>query len=118
MRPQKLRRRLMLVGFVAITAGAVTGTAIARADSRVDEYTVTNAAAICLFLDRNPGVTGVETALAEIIIEDGFTPYQGGTIVATAVMGACPEHMPVLEMFVAKWTEARLISGGVGGRIS
>lgn len=117
MRPRTLRRRLILAGFGGMLVAGIATTGVARADS-VDEYTITNAAAICQFLDQNPGVTGVETALAEIILEDGFTPYQGGTIVGRAVFGSCPEHVPALEAFVAKYSEARKISGGVGGRLS
>jgi hypothetical protein len=92
MRPRTLRRRLALAFFGAILAGCVLGTGIARADVNV-----------CAALDESPTIRTVEQLVTAYVI-DGWSTHESGTIIARTVLGICPEHVVVLECFVASYS--------------
>lgn len=108
MRPRTLRRRLALAAFGAILAGATLGTGIAKADP-IANYAAINAGPICSVLDQFPTIAGVTGIIQRVIEDSGFSPYDAGSVIATAVIAHCPEHLPVLKRFVAVFSDARTV---------
>ena len=108
MRPRTSRaiNRALVRAALAITLGwaAAAGMATARADL-VDTYVMTNASAVCATLDSYPSVAGIE-GIGQAIMDDGLTPQAAGEVVTRAIVGWCPEYVPVLNAFIAKWTTA------------
>lgn len=108
MRPNRARavNRALVRTALAITLGwiAAAGMATARADL-VDTYVVTNANAVCATLDSYPSIEGIE-GVGQAIMDDGLTPQAAGEVVTRAIVGWCPEHLPELNAFIAKWTTA------------
>ncbi len=109
MRPRHARRlnRCLLV-LVALGWLATAGIATARADL-VDDYTVAHAPAVCATLDAYPSVDGIE-GVGMAIVDDGLAPAAAGQVITRAIVGWCPEHLPELEAFIAKWTPAQVIA--------
>lgn len=107
MRPRRLQRMLVLAFLGAVTAGAVTGTAVAKADP-IDEYTIVNAPIVCALLDEYPSVAGVE-GVATALIDKGLAPKDAGEVLVRSVVGWCPRHTPEVNGFIAKWAPRQAI---------
>jgi hypothetical protein len=109
-RPSRLRRWWIAAAAVSVLAGAGVGHA-AEAQADVDpvavEYAKDNAAAVCSTLDDFPSVAGV-AGIAQAIVEQGYLSYyQAGQAIAISVMAVCPEHQPVLDRFIARYSGAQ-----------
>lgn len=104
MRPRVLRRNLGLAFLGAILAGCVLGTGIARADS-LDDYVAANGPVVCSLLDSEPTVAGVE-GVGMALYSKGLTAEQAGEVLVRSVVGFCPDHLPEVKAFIAKWTRA------------
>jgi len=92
---------LGLVTGAVMASGVFVFAAPASADPVLD-YADLAEGAICRTLSEFPTIYGVRGIL-EAIGDEGFTPYQAGEVVATAVIDACPQFIPVLERFVAMY---------------
>jgi hypothetical protein len=104
-RKSSARRTLTLIGFGGlITAAAIAGTAVAKADP-VTDYVVINAPIVCALLSQTSTEAGVEGVILALH-EKGLTFEQAGEVVARSVVGWCPSEMPEARAFVAKWTTA------------
>lgn len=95
---------LGLITGAVITAGigALAPQANAEPEPSIEvlEYTAKAEFAVCRTLSKYPTLNGLSGIL--YAIEDaGFTSYEAGQIVAMSVTDACPQHIPVLERFVA-----------------
>lgn len=108
MRPRRARRLNRFLALVALGWLAAAGTAVARADL-VDDYIVAHAPAVCATLDAYPSVDGIE-GVGAAIVDDGPAPAAAGQVIARAIFGWCPEHLPELEAFIAKWSPAQVIA--------
>lgn len=102
-----MRTSIIIAGLVgAITIGnAPAIIAEAQADPQTDQYTRQNMPAVCLALDMNPTVAGIEDE-GSAIMDDGLTGEQALEVVVRSVIGWCPEHMPELDATIAKWQKA------------
>jgi hypothetical protein len=67
----------------------------------VSNYAAIVAPAVCTTLDTYPTVAGVTGVLAGVVEDSGFSYYDAGQIVATAVIDECPRHLPLLQKFIA-----------------
>lgn len=92
-------RRITFAAAWLVSALILTA-APAHAD-RVDTYTVFAAPAVCSTLDQFPTVAGVAGVGDGIVADSGFTYFQAGRVIADAVNGWCPRHLPLLQRFVA-----------------
>lgn len=86
--------------FVAVTVAAFILAGGAKADPQ-SNYAAINAGPICETLDDYPTIAGVTGVLQGVMDDSGFSPYDAGRTIATAVVGWCPRNLPVLERFVA-----------------
>lgn len=91
--------------FLAALAALTLSAGVAHADP-VDDYTRANAPAICMALDTNPTVAGVEQ-VGIGMMNDGLTGQQAGQVSVRSVLGWCPQHLPELQAFIDKWTPAK-----------
>jgi hypothetical protein len=86
-------------------AGAGVGLGVANAAPSSDTeyaYVITyGRTAVCPTLDTYPTFPGVEGVLMGIL-DDGFTPYQAGEILALSVSRYCIRHMPL----ILRWANA------------
>jgi len=57
---------------------------------------------VCSVLDDHPSVGGV-IAIGLALREQGWTGYQAGEILGHSVINACPEYLPVLRAFAARY---------------
>lgn len=105
MRPRVLRRRLALAGFGAILAGAVLGTGVAKADA-VDNYIAIHAANVCQLLDDAPRLTTVSGLFNAIETDTGWDTDTAARVIVASVGDYCPHNWPVLNRFVATYTDA------------
>jgi hypothetical protein len=96
-RPRKLQRRLILASLGGMLAAATITTGVARADLNV-----------CSALHNSPTVGTVEQLVLEFT-DDGWTPGESGEIIARSVVGGCPQFVPILNQFIAKWTPAKTV---------
>lgn len=101
MRPANLRRLLVLAGLGGMVAAATITAGVAKADV-VTDYVAANARIVCLVLDEYPTVEGIQ-GVGEAIVEDGLSPRAAGEVIARSVIALCPEHLPELHLFVARW---------------
>ena len=92
MRPRRVRRILQL-SWLAVVAALAAALILAPKS---------HAVTICATLSLNPTVGGVET-IALGLIGNGLTPYQAGQVIGSAVLVGCPEYIPVLREFGAKY---------------
>ena len=93
-----------IIVITTVTA-VLMSNAVAQADPQTDQYTRQNMPAVCFAMDKNPTVEGIDDeGLA--IMNDGMTAEQSMEIIMRSIIGWCPEHMPELEAFVAKWQKA------------
>lgn len=99
MRPNRLRRLLILAFFGAIAAGSGLGTGIARADV-VDVYVTWKAENVCNWLSLHPQASSVEPLFKAIQDDTGFSGEDVARVLAAAVATSCPESMIVLQRFV------------------
>ncbi|KWX66844.1 hypothetical protein [Mycobacterium sp. NAZ190054] len=104
MRPRTARAVNRCLIAVAFGWLAAAGIATARADL-VDDYTVTNAETVCTVLDSYPSIAGVE-GVGMAIMEDGLSPAAAGEVITRSIVGWCPDHMPELNAFIAKYAPA------------
>jgi hypothetical protein len=107
-----VRPRLRLAWWwapIILFVGLVTGGLLAPDANAepIDNYAAINAGRICATLDDYPTIAGVTGVLQAVMEDSGFGPYDAGRTVATAVMASCPEHLPVLQRFVAVYAEAQ-----------
>ena len=98
--------------FAAILIGLCVGFAARANATPIDNYAAINAGPICEVLDDFPTIAGVTGIIQGVIEDSGFSPYDAGRTIATAVTGWCPEHLPVLQRFVAVYTPARTFVAG------
>lgn len=115
----KVGRAALLTG-AAIFAGIV-GPGLARAHAEpvspaVIDYATKYDYAVCGVLDEHPTISGLKGILAAVM-DDGFTAYESGQIVAMAVTLACPEYQPTLDRFVAIYG-GQASSARVGGMVA
>lgn len=104
MRPRRARawdRFLVSMTAGALGAAAVLFASEAQADV-VTDYVAANARIVCLVLDEYPTVEGIQ-GVGEAIVEDGLSPTAAGEVIARSVIALCPEHLPELNLFVARW---------------
>lgn len=104
MRPARARRwnrSLAATTTAALAAAAVLFASEAKADV-VTDYVAANARIVCLVLDEYPTVEGIQ-GVGEAIVEDGLSPTAAGEVIARSVIALCPEHLPELHLFVARW---------------
>jgi hypothetical protein len=106
-KPSRFRRLAAFAAFGAILAGAILGTGVAKA-SPLDDYTVVNAPIVCALLNQTPNVAGVENVISALH-DKGLTSAQAGEVVGRAVVGWCPDQMPEVQGFVAKWGTAKRV---------
>ena len=99
MRPRRLRRLLAAVGAGAILAGTGIGWA-ARAEAAPN---------ICNALAVMPTVGTVEQ-LGLALMSEGWSPEEAGQIVVWTVHGVCPEYMPVIDRFIAAYSDERWLA--------
>ena len=94
--------------FSAVVVAGMILAGAAKAEP-VENYAAINAGPICETLDSFPTIAGV-TGIPQGVMEDsGFSPYDAGRTIATAVIAHCPEHLPVLKRFVAVYSDARTV---------
>lgn len=124
MRRADRRSCLVATAWLALVIVGAWLSTPAHADPQ-SNYAQLNAAAICSTLDEYPTVAGVTGVLSAVMEESGFTAYESGGVIATAVIGYCPEHLPELRRFIAVFSDnansnyaATTPSGHVGGVIS
>lgn len=105
MRPAVLRAyTLGVITGSMVTAGLSILAAPAKADvtdATVDRY----ASSVCAVLADYPsfdGIIGIGSALGDY----GYTGYEAGQIVAAAVIGTCPEFIPLIKRFGAAYGNA------------
>lgn len=113
MRPRRLKaihRVFVLVGLGAILAAS---TGVARANGPA-EYADEAAPIICEVIHEYPSVGGVEGVIQGVINDTGFSPYQAGQVVGTAVATYCPELAPILRRYIAVYT-SQPTTGRLGG---
>lgn len=104
---------------LALPAAALISAQAAKADP-VSNYAALNAGPICSTIADYPTVAGVTGVLSGVMEESGFTAYQAGEVVAAAVIGWCPQYVPVLQRFVAVYSDGanNYVAGNkVGGAI-
>lgn len=89
------------LGAAAVLFASVLFASEARADV-VTDYVAANARIVCLVLDEYPTVEGIQ-GVGEAIVEDGLSPRAAGEVIARSVIALCPEHLPELNLFVARW---------------
>lgn len=84
----------------------------ARANADVDpaaiDYAQRNAGAVCAVLDVYPSPAGV-IGIAQAIVDDGLSFNQAGQVVALSVLTECPQHQPVIDRFIARYTQGQHI---------
>ncbi len=84
-----------------MTAALTMCAAPAKAD--VPENVIDKLApAVCSTLSDYPstdGVAGIGLALAD----EGWTGHEAGEIIARSVMAECPQYVPILRAFVARY---------------
>ena len=72
----------------------------ARADGYLDDdemvYVEMYGDAVCSTIDDYRSLAGV-TGIAEVIVEDGFTPDSAVDVINASVQGYCPEHWSLLQ---------------------
>jgi len=90
---------VLLLTFAFI--GAMVGFAAKANAEPFEDYAAINAGPICETLDDYPTIGGVTGVLQGVMDDSGFSPYDAGRAVATAVVGWCPRNLPVLQRFVA-----------------
>lgn len=90
---------LLTLGWLACAGWLVTAPD-AHADP-LSDYTVLAATAVCSTLDDHPTVPGVTGVITGVMDDSGFTAYDSGEVVARAVIGWCPRHVPLLQRFVS-----------------
>lgn len=99
MRPRVLRTRLALMAVGAVTAGAVLGTGVARADGYITpteaRYIAVNGHVVCDVLDDYPSEAGV-TGIMQAIVSDGFSADSSADIVNASVLENCPRFWVLL----------------------
>jgi hypothetical protein len=91
-RPRVLKRRLALVGLGGLLAAAVVSMPAARADT-VSEYVDKNAAEICLMLDHNPSVAGVDFVAGQLLAHH-LPPKGAAAVLLMSVNEVCPWYLP------------------------
>ena len=101
-----MRPRLRLAWWwapIILFVGLVAGGLLAPDANAtpIDNYAAINAGPICEVLDDFPTIAGVTGIIQGVIEDSGFSPYDAGRTIATAVIAHCPEHLPVLKRFVA-----------------
>lgn len=98
---------------VALTASAIAGLVFAAKASAdfeelsAEQNTYVNQFEqyICGSVIGNPSPRGVYNTL-QMVVNDGWTGYEAGEIVAAAVIDACPAQLPVLQDFIDVATAA------------
>lgn len=106
MSTSSLRRSLAAIAFGGLlAAGSVTVATPAHADP-VENYAALNAGAVCSTLDEFPTVAGVTGVVQGVMEDSGFSPYDAGRVVATAVLASCPAHITELQRFIAVCSNA------------
>lgn len=102
----------------ALIVGSSIGFA-ARADASpaTDAYAAQYGTVICQVIDDYPTIGGL-TGVLQGVMDHGFSAYDSGVAVATAVWDYCPRHLPLLNEFVKKFatkTSPVYVAGHVGG---
>lgn len=117
MRPNRLRRLLILAAFGAIAAGSGLGTGIARAtpDAAIDRYTALEWHVVCDALTENPSLTTVTALFRAIISDTDFTVEETAKVVVQSVQVFCPENTHVLQRFVDVYGGPQSTGGAIGG---
>ena len=87
---------------VCVVTGATVGIAAAHADP-VGDYVAANGQAVCQTLDKYPSVEGIE-GIGLAIMDEGITPFDAGQIIARSVGAFCPQHVPEVQAFIAKYS--------------
>ena len=91
-----------------VTAGLTMFAAPARADisaSTVASYSIP----VCATLDRVPTFNGV-MLIAAAIAEDGYTYSDAGEIILGAALNVCPEFIPLLRQFAARYAPSAAVA--------
>lgn len=99
MRPNRLRRLLILAAFGAIAAGSGIGTGIAKA---TPEDTTAKAVAICDILDNLPYLTTVDF-IGSALVADGMTYDAAGDLIRGSVAVFCPWNQRVMDHYTAMY---------------
>lgn len=82
-------KKLLTLVLIALMGFFGTGTAHA------DELHI----AVCVTLDDYNSISGV-LGVAKGLVKSGYTPFQAGQIIATAVQNVCPEHAALVDRFM------------------
>jgi len=94
-----VRATLALIAFGWILGAALYYSVPAKADP-ADDYTVGHAYQVCAALTNHNTVDGVVLVIAAIEHDTGFGGAAAGKIIATSVIGWCPEHTGLLNRFI------------------
>lgn len=112
-----MRYYLLLAAFWFVAISAVLIQAGPAKADPVDRYIGVYGTTICGLLDRAPSFNSI-TRLGNAITNDGFGD-QAGEILVDAVVGLCPQHLPLLQAYAAVHnTHTTAVSGRIGGRIA
>ena len=102
----------------AYTLGVITGSMVtaaltmfaAPAKADISDSTVASyAIPVCATLDRFPTFNGV-IGIAAAIAEDGYTYSDAGEIIVGAALNVCPEFVPLLRQFAARYAPAAALA--------
>jgi hypothetical protein len=107
MRPRVLKRRLIAAATAGFVGVILLTNANAKADP-LDATTITDAPDVCSALVKTPTEMGVENEVAALHLQ-GLSGDQAGEIVGRAVVGWCPDQMPEVQAFAAKWGTAKKV---------
>lgn len=102
MRRRDRRYRWVYVWLAALPIATVMCSPPAHADP-VDRYAGQNAPRVCAVLDAYPTFDGIGGIADAITQETNLTYSQAGGVIAISVMTVCPQHMGLLQDFIATY---------------
>lgn len=121
MRPRDRRACWWAIGWLAaLPVATLLFAPNAQADP-VDRYAGQNAPRVCAVLDAYPTFDGIGGIADAITQETCLTYRDAGGVIAISVMTVCPQHMGLLQDFIATYAGGAspfATSGAVGVRVA
>lgn len=85
-----------------MTATLTMCAAPAKADTINPDIVADIAGPVCSVTAQYPSTDGL-IGIGAALIEDGWTGYEAGEIIATSIINYCPRYTPILRAFVARY---------------
>lgn len=95
----------VIVGLILGYALYGASDAHASPDQAVINFEARYATAVCSVLDQYPTISAIP-GIAEAIVEEGFTYYEAGQVIAMSVRDECPRHLDLVQRFVSRYSQA------------